>query len=86
MQLYHTRILLQQPLIFFTLTYFSFSLPQQDECHVLLAVEPPNNQDGGEKVTYLTIFTVILLGCNSAGLSNVVRYNGVFVIAGCHCI
>ena len=23
--------------------------------------------------------------CNSAGLSNV-RYNGVFVIAGCHCI
>ena len=23
--------------------------------------------------------------CNSAGLSNVVRYNGVFVIAGCHC-
>ena len=23
--------------------------------------------------------------CNSAGLSNVVRYNGVFVIAECHC-
>ena len=23
--------------------------------------------------------------CNAAGLSNVVRYNGVFVIAGCHC-
>ena len=22
---------------------------------------------------------------SSAGLSNVVRYNGVFVIAGCHC-
>ena len=34
-----------------------------------------------------TYFTVL----NSAGLSNVVRYNGVFVvvrfvIAGCHCI
>ena len=23
--------------------------------------------------------------CNSAGLSNVVRYNGVIIIAGCHC-
>ena len=23
--------------------------------------------------------------CNSAGLSNAVRYNEVYVIAGCHC-
>ena len=23
--------------------------------------------------------------CNSARLSTVVRYNGVFIIAGCHC-
>ena len=55
---------LQQPLIH-TLTYFSFSLAWQGECHVLLAGEPPNNQDGGEKVTYLTVLRFKQLKCLS---------------------
>ena len=48
MQLYHPRVLFYSSLssmLIHTLTYFSFSLAWQGECHVLLAVEPPNNQD-----------------------------------------